>query len=43
MGKLTLTDIEGEEYAFTNDVIDGCFAVVAKFFTKRKINLEAMP
>ena len=40
--KLTLTDIEGEECALTNDVIDGSFAVVAKFFMKQKINLEAV-
>ena len=40
--KLTLTDIEGEECALTNDVIDGSFAVVVKFFMKQKINLEAV-
>ena len=40
--KLTLMDIEGEECALTNDVIDSSFAVVAKFFMKRKINLEAV-
>lgn len=40
--KLTLTEIEGEECALTNEVSDGFFAVVAKFFTKRKINLEAV-
>ena len=40
--KLTLMDIEGEECALANDVIDSSFAVVAKFFMKRKINLEAV-
>ena len=40
--KLTLMDIEGEECAFTNDVIDDSFVVVAKFFMKRKINLEVV-
>ncbi|KAL0000259.1 hypothetical protein SO802_019861 [Lithocarpus litseifolius] len=40
--KLTLTDLEGEECALKKDVVDGSFAVVARFLTKRKINLEAV-
>ena len=40
--KLTLIDTEGEECALMNGVIDDSFAVVAKFFTKRKINLKVV-
>ena len=40
--KLTLTDLEGEECALREDAVDGSCAVVARFLTKRKVNLEAV-
>ena len=40
--KLSLTDVEGNEYAPIDGVIDDSFVLVAKFFTKQKINLEAV-
>ena len=40
--KFSLTDVEGNECALTDNVIDDSFALVAKFFTKWKINLEAV-
>ncbi|KAK9984749.1 hypothetical protein SO802_034274 [Lithocarpus litseifolius] len=40
--KLSLTEMEGAECALKDGVIDESFAVVAKFFTKRKVNLEAV-
>lgn len=40
--KLTLTNLEGEECALKEDVVDGSFTVVARFLTNRKINLEAV-
>ncbi|KAL0008463.1 hypothetical protein SO802_009965 [Lithocarpus litseifolius] len=40
--KLSLTEPEGVEHDLSStDVIEG-FAIVAKFFTKRRINLEAV-
>ena len=40
--KLSLTDVEGNECALIDGVIDDSFALVAKFLTKQKINLEAI-
>ena len=38
--KLTLTDLEGEECALREDVVDGSCGVVARFLTKWKVNLR---
>lgn len=40
--KLTLTNLEGEECSLKEDVVDGSFAVVARFLTNQKINHEAV-
>ena len=40
--KLSLTDKEGVEFMLTGGVIDDSFTIVAKFLTKRKVNLEAI-
>ena len=40
--KLSLTEREGAECALKDGVIDESFAVVAKFYTKRKVNLEVV-
>jgi len=40
--KLTLTNLEGEKCAHKEDIVDGSFAVVARFLTKWKINLEVV-
>ena len=40
--KLTLTDLEGEEYALREDMVDGSCVVVVRFLTKWKVNLEAV-
>ena len=40
--KLSLIDKEGVEFTLTGGVIDDSFAIVAKFLTKRKVNLKAV-
>ena len=40
--KLSLTDKEDAEFTLSGGVIDDSFIIVAKFLTKRKVNLEAV-
>ena len=40
--KLSLTNKEGAECTLSSGVIDDSFAIVAKFLTKRKVNLGAV-
>ena len=40
--KLTLTDLEGEECALREDMVDGSCVVVVRFLTKWKVNLEVV-
>ncbi|KAK9997763.1 hypothetical protein SO802_022449 [Lithocarpus litseifolius] len=41
-GRNSLIEIEGAECALKDEVIDESFAIVAKFYTKRKVNLKAV-